>query len=108
MSDSLLSNDDIQAANLTGWRANQDALRTRFATGDFATGLRLVNLIGDAAERAGHHPDVDLRYPHVDISLSTHDAGGVTQHDLDLPRTISDLAAGLGISADSSPSDDAG
>jgi 4a-hydroxytetrahydrobiopterin dehydratase len=44
-----------------------------------------------------HHPDLDLRYPHVDVRLSSHDAGGVTDRDVKLARTISEYAADEGV-----------
>ncbi len=100
MSDATLTNDQIEAENLTDWRPLLNALRTRFRTGNFATGLRLVNLIGEAAEEANHHPDLDLRYPHLNVKLFSHDAGGVTERDIALARRISELATSLGVSAD--------
>jgi 4a-hydroxytetrahydrobiopterin dehydratase len=101
MSD-ILTPDEIAAAGLTDWRASAEALETRVRTGDFATGLRLLNGIGEAAEQANHHPDLDLRYAHLDIRLSSHDAGGVTTRDIALARRISELAAGLSVEADPS------
>jgi 4a-hydroxytetrahydrobiopterin dehydratase len=103
MSDTSLGQADIDAADLPDWRLFGTALLTRFRTGNFAKGLQLLNAIGDAAEQANHHPDLDLRYPHLNIKLSSHDVGGVTQRDVDLARRISELAAEQGISA--APSD---
>jgi 4a-hydroxytetrahydrobiopterin dehydratase len=100
MSDASLSPKEIEAADLPDWRAIGQALHTRFRTGDFATGLRLVDMIGEAAEQANHHPDLDLRYPHLNIRLYSHDAGGVTSRDVALATRISELAAGAGVSAD--------
>ncbi|HSB86546.1 MAG TPA: 4a-hydroxytetrahydrobiopterin dehydratase [Ilumatobacteraceae bacterium] len=102
MSDAPLTDDDIAAANLADWRAISSALQTRFRTGDFATGLRLVNLIGEAAEQVNHHPDLDLRYPHLNVRLYSHDVSGITQRDVALARRISELAAGLGVVAEPS------
>lgn len=98
------SQADLDAAGLHDWAVQAGMLRTRLATGDFATGLRLVNRIGTAAEAAGHHPDVDLRYPHVDIGLISHDAGTLTARDTSLAREISAIASEEGISA--SPPED--
>ncbi len=100
MTEPTLTSDQIEAARLTEWRLGDGALHARYRTGDFATGLRLVNRIGEAAEAANHHPDLDLRYPHLDVHLHSHDAGGVTTRDLTLARTISDIAAALGIDAE--------
>jgi len=90
----------IIAAGLDDWRPLVQSLHTRFRTGDFATGLEFVAAVGAAAEAAGHHPDLTLRYADVDITLTSHDAGGVTRRDLDLARAISDLAAERGLAAD--------
>jgi 4a-hydroxytetrahydrobiopterin dehydratase len=95
-----LSFADVEAAGLTDWRQLFEALRTRFVTGSFATGLALVNRIGELAEEANHHPDVDLRYPHVNVTLFSHDVFGVTSRDLDRARRISAAAAELGVTAD--------
>ena len=103
MSDSLLGQADLDAADLPDWRLFGTALLTRFRTRNFATGLRLLNAVGEAAEAADHHPDLDLRYPHLNIKLSSHDAGGVTDRDVALARRISELAAEQGVNA--APSD---
>jgi 4a-hydroxytetrahydrobiopterin dehydratase len=88
---------DVEAAALADWRILFAVLHTRFRTGDFATGLRLVAAVGELAEAANHHPEIDLRYPTVGIRLSSHDAGGVTSRDVDLAREISRAAAELGV-----------
>jgi 4a-hydroxytetrahydrobiopterin dehydratase len=80
-----------------GWVLLFDRIATRIPTKDFAAGLALVDRIGAAAETANHHPDVELRYTAVDVRLTSHDEGGVTQRDLDLARTISALAADAGL-----------
>lgn len=97
---SILSTQQILDAGLGDWRKLAQALHARFLTRDFATGLALVTAIGDLAEEAGHHPDVTLTYPHVDVKLMTHDAAGVTERDVDLARRITDLARERGIIAD--------
>ncbi|HEY3485570.1 MAG TPA: VOC family protein, partial [Ilumatobacteraceae bacterium] len=70
---------------------------------DFATGVSLLNAIAEAAEREDHHPDLDLRYPdRVRVVLSTHATGGLSNADVDLARTISQLAADAGATAETS------
>jgi len=76
-----------------GWANLLGVLQTRIRTPDFATGLQVVNAIGAAAEEMDHHPDLDLRYTHVDVRLTSHDAGGITDRDLRLARTVSSIAA---------------
>ena len=98
----ILSGTQIEAEGLADWRLLLQVLRTRYRTGDFATGLRLVNRIGEAAEAANHHPDLELGYGSLDIRLSSHDVDGVTQRDVRLARTISELAVDEGAAAEPS------
>ncbi len=95
----LISGDEFATTELPDWRFLRLAIHARFGTGDFMTSLRLANSIGEAAEALNHHPDLDVRYGRLDVKLSSHDAGGVTQRDVDLARTISELATALGCSA---------
>jgi 4a-hydroxytetrahydrobiopterin dehydratase len=89
---STLSADDVAGEGLDGWTFVNDTLHAHFDTGDFATGLRLVNKIGDAAEEANHHPDILLTYPRVEVTLTSHDAGGVTSRDVSMAKKISGFA----------------
>ncbi|MDP3891403.1 4a-hydroxytetrahydrobiopterin dehydratase [Nocardioides sp.] len=95
-----LTGHDLEQMLLADWRVLFSSLHARFATGDFATGLRLVNEIGAVADELDHHPDVDLTYPSVTVRLTSHDVGGVTSRDVELARRISDLAGSLGAKAD--------
>jgi 4a-hydroxytetrahydrobiopterin dehydratase len=97
MTDSTLTADQFADEGLAEWAWRDDAIHAHFETGDFATGLRLVNRIGEAAEAMNHHPDLDLRYPHLDVTLSSHDVGGVSDRDVKLARAISEFAAREGV-----------
>jgi 4a-hydroxytetrahydrobiopterin dehydratase len=79
-----------------GWAYLLGGLQTRIRTRDFAAGLAIVNAIGAAAEAVDHHPDLDVRYTHVDVRLTSHDVGAVTGRDVRLARTISSIAADAG------------
>ena len=61
--------------------------------GDFAAALGYVNAVGELAEAADHHPDIDIRWNSVTLRLSTHSAGGLTRKDLDLAAAIDRLDA---------------
>lgn len=91
---------EVREAGLDDWRHLLLGIRARFRTGDFATGLRLVERIGAAAEEADHHPDLSLTYGEVIVTLSSHDVGGITSRDVDLARRISGFAAELDAEAD--------
>ena len=97
-----LSATQVRDAGLADWRQILGRIRARFRTGDFRTGLALVDRIGAEAEAANHHPDVQLTYSDVIVTLVSHDVGGITSRDLDLARRISGHAAELGIGADTS------
>jgi 4a-hydroxytetrahydrobiopterin dehydratase len=57
----------------------------------FAGALAFVNAVGALAEKANHHPDIDIRWNTVTLRLTNHDAGGLTQKDLDMARAIDAL-----------------
>ena len=59
--------------------------------------LALVNAVGELAEQANHHPDIDIRYDRVTLALVTHDSGGITQLDIDLARAIDGVDTGTAI-----------
>ena len=97
----LLTEDQIDQAELEEWTVAGKALVASYATGDFVTGLRFVNEIGAAAETANHHPDITLTYPKVTLVLSSHDVDGLTARDVDLAARVSAIARQLGVAADS-------
>ena len=82
------------------WRVLWSVAFATFRTGDFATGLRLLNRIGELAEAVHHHPDVNLRYGVVEVRLVTHSHWALTDLDLALARQISSAARELGIVGD--------
>ncbi|MEY2848835.1 MAG: hypothetical protein RI885_1500 [Actinomycetota bacterium] len=84
------------------WRVLFDGAKTYFATGSFAAGVELIDVIGSLADSANHHPDVDLRYSGVVVGLFTHDLGSLSDRDAALAQQISRAARELGIVADPS------
>lgn len=77
---------------LPEWRIENGELTRTFALKDFVQALAFVNSVGDLAEKAGHHPDIDIRYNKVRLGLVTHDAGGLTEKDFDLAAAIDKAA----------------
>jgi 4a-hydroxytetrahydrobiopterin dehydratase len=76
-----------------GWTQTENALTRTIQRADFVEALALVLEIGKLAEAANHHPDIDIRYRTVHLSLSTHDAGNtVTAKDYSLAQKINDLS----------------
>ena len=91
----LLSDIEIQRAlgGLPGWSRRSDTLTKTFTLPSFPAAITLVQRVADAAERAAHHPDIDIRYTKVTFALSTHSAGGVTEKDIELAGEIERLAS---------------
>ena len=90
----VLSDIAIQRAlgTLPGWSRRGDVLTKTYTLPSFPAAITLVQRVADAAERADHHPDIDIRYTKVTFALSTHSAGGITQKDIDLAGEIEQLA----------------
>lgn len=95
----LLSDADVAAEHLADWRPMFQVLAARFETGDFATGARFVEVVATLADELDHHPDVDLRFGHVEVRSWSHDVGGITARDVRLARRVSSAAADLGLRA---------
>jgi 4a-hydroxytetrahydrobiopterin dehydratase len=81
-----LSVDDANSRlrALPDWKIVSGELVRTFQFKDFRGSLAFVNSVGELAEQAGHHPDIDIRYNKVRLGLTTHDAGGLTAKDFDL------------------------
>ncbi len=81
-----VSNDHTQLllATVPDWRIEGGELVRTFTFPDFVAALEFVNRVGELAQAAGHHPDIDIRYNKVRLALVTHDAGGITAKDFDL------------------------
>ena len=89
-----LSLEEAQSrlASLPGWKIEVGELVKTFTFKNFVASLHFVNQVGELAEKAGHHPDIEIRYNRVRLALSTHDAGGLTQKDFDLAGQTQKLA----------------
>ena len=92
---SKLSDVEIHRAlgALSGWSRRGDALAKTFTFPTFANAIAFVNRVARIADELDHHPDIDIRYTKVTMTLSTHDAGGVTKTDFTLAERIESEAA---------------
>ncbi|NJM73539.1 MAG: 4a-hydroxytetrahydrobiopterin dehydratase [Scytonema sp. RU_4_4] len=89
----LLTEAEIQerASHLPDWIVEESTLQSIYNFKNFIQAIEFVNKLVEPAESAGHHPDIEISYNKVKISLTTHDAGGLTQKDFDLARVISQI-----------------
>jgi 4a-hydroxytetrahydrobiopterin dehydratase len=85
-----LSDAEVTAAlgSLPGWSRSGDEIAKTYELASFPDAIAFVVRIGFFAERVDHHPDLDVRWKNVRVALTTHDAGGLTNKDLDLAREI--------------------
>lgn len=79
---------DHGLAGLTGWSRDGDSLVRKVELDDFPQAITVVGQVGDLAERADHHPDIDIRWRTLTFRCSTHSAGGITAKDLALAGDI--------------------
>ena len=83
--------DEALAGRGLAWERHGDELVKEVRRGDFVGALAYVNRVGELAEAANHHPDIDIRWNTVTLRLSTHSEGGLTAYDLDLAGQIDGL-----------------
>lgn len=91
---SLLTADAIQArlAAIPGWKLEGKELVRGYDFADFRAAMTFVNRVADKAEAAGHHPDIDIRYNKVRLALASHDAGGITDRDVNLAKALNSIS----------------
>lgn len=89
----LLSDIEIQRelGTLPGWARRGASLLKTFTFPAFLAGVDWVRRVADVAESMNHHPDIDIRYTKITVTLSTHDAGGITGKDIALARALDGL-----------------
>ena len=74
--------------DLPGWSREGEAITKTYKLRDFTSAMAFVNDVADIAESANHHPDIDIRWNRVRLTLSTHSAGRLTKLDLDVADRI--------------------
>jgi 4a-hydroxytetrahydrobiopterin dehydratase len=92
---SPLSHDQVaqRLAALPGWHHPGNAIEKVFDRGDFDGSMRFVGEVARLANEQNHHPDIGVSWNRVTLTLSSHDAGGVTERDLRLAESIEKLAS---------------
>ena len=91
----LLDTTEVKQAlrQITAWSKRGRVIRRTFGFADFKAAMQFVNRVAKLAERAGHHPDIDIRWNQVTLALSTHSEGGLTDKDFSLAERIDALLA---------------
>ena len=78
-------------AAVPDWKKKGLAITRRYQFKDFPAAIKFVNAVARLAEKAGHHPDVDIRWNKVTLTLTTHDQGGLTEKDFALAKQFDRL-----------------
>lgn len=88
-----LTETEIQRVllSLEGWEYEKDGIIKKFVFANFKDALATMNRIGEIAEEMNHHPEWFNVYNKLNIRLSTHDQGGITQLDIDLAKAIEEI-----------------
>ncbi len=86
----LLTEDQIakEVRSLNGWKREGKEIKKVVEHKDFVHAMGFVNSVALLAEKANHHPDIDIRWNKVTLVLSTHSAGGLTDKDVSLAKEI--------------------
>ncbi len=79
-------------AGLDGWERSGEAIRKEFKRGDFVGAVKFVDSLVEPAEEMGHHPDLEVSWETVTVTISTHSEGGLTANDFELARRIDELS----------------
>ena len=72
----------------SGWKYKNEAIGKEYSFPSFRDSIVFVNRVASIADDLDHHPDIDIRYSKVHLTITTHDSGGVTQRDLSLAERI--------------------
>jgi len=90
----LLSDDEIddRLGGLEGWTRSGDAIVKSFDHGDFVGSVEFVRRIAEPAEAMNHHPDLRISWSEVEVSITNHAAGGLTEADFELAGRIDERA----------------
>jgi len=75
------------------WKRRRDTIARTYQFKDFPAAIKFVDAVAKLAEKAWHHPDIDIRWNKVVLALTTHDAGGLTEKDFVLARKFDRLPA---------------
>lgn len=90
---SVLSQEMVQEKlrSLPHWKLEGQEIVRRWEFPDFVAAMAFVNQVAERAEKAGHHPDIDIRYNKVRLGLVSHDKGGLTERDIKMAQAIDSM-----------------
>ncbi|QLG49203.1 4a-hydroxytetrahydrobiopterin dehydratase [Natrinema halophilum] len=84
----LLSDEEIQDQLLANWDREGDEIVRVYEFDDYLRGVNFAQMVGEIAEAQFHHPEIVIRYSEVEVRLTSHEAGGITDDDIDMAELI--------------------
>ncbi|NUB89547.1 4a-hydroxytetrahydrobiopterin dehydratase [Haloterrigena sp. SYSU A558-1] len=84
----LLSDDEIDAQLPDEWTHEGDEIVRAYEFDDYLRGVNFAQMVGEIAEAQFHHPEIVIRYEEVEIRLTSHEEGGVTEQDIEMAELI--------------------
>ncbi|RBI61693.1 4a-hydroxytetrahydrobiopterin dehydratase [halophilic archaeon] len=87
----LLSDDEIDTQIPSGWERDGDEIVRVYEFDDYLAGVAFASEVGEVADEEFHHPEMTIRYDEVEVRLTSHEEGGVTDKDVDMAERFDDL-----------------
>ncbi|AUX09145.1 pterin-4-alpha-carbinolamine dehydratase [Halalkaliarchaeum desulfuricum] len=87
----LLSDEEIRRRLPDGWERDGDEIVREYGFDDYLEGVAFAGEAGEIAQEEFHHPEMVIRYKEIEVRFTTHDAGGITERDLNLSEAFDEL-----------------
>lgn len=90
----LLSDEEIKERlkEIPGWQHRGESIVKSFDRGDFVGSIKFIDSLVEPAEKMNHHPDLAVSWSQVEVAISTHAEGGLTENDFELAKKVEELA----------------
>ncbi|WP_458209739.1 4a-hydroxytetrahydrobiopterin dehydratase [Haladaptatus sp. NG-SE-30] len=87
----LLSEDEVETRAPSGWERDDDEIVCVYEFDDYLKGVAFASEVGEVAEEEFHHPEIIIRYDEVEVRLTSHEAGGITDKDVEMAERFDDV-----------------
>jgi len=87
----VLDDDEIESRLPDGWALDGDEIARTYEFDDYLEGVAFASEVGEISEEQFHHPEIRVRYEEVEVRFTSHEAGGVTEQDIDMAARCDEL-----------------
>lgn len=87
----VLADDEIEQRTPDGWGYEDEEIVRTYEFDEYLDGVAFASEIAEVADEAVHHPEIRIRYDEVEVRLTSHEAGGVTEQDIDMAERFDDV-----------------